>query len=101
MSFNPLKSRRFWTMMVDVLISTATYIISMYGTPQFQDAAKFVIVTYQPVAIFLIGAYTVDDTMSNVAAIKEGTHPDYPPVSETVVTTSGGVSTTSTYPPVK
>jgi hypothetical protein len=83
MSYNPLKSRRFWTMMVDVLVSTVTYVISLYSTPQVQEIAKFMIVTYQPVAIFLIGAYTVDDTASNVAAIKAGTHPDFPPVDNT------------------
>ena len=82
-----LNSRRLWTLILDVIVSSVIYGVSHFGTPSTQEFAKFVIVTLQPVAIFLIGAYTVDDVKATTAqkevelhAITNGVHPDYPPV---------------------
>lgn len=79
MTFNPLKSRRFWTLLIDVIVSTITFIVGLYFDPKTQDIIKFVIVTYQPIVALLIAAYTVDDVTTNVTAIKAGSHPVYKP----------------------
>ena len=72
-----LKSRRFWTFVVAQLVSVATLVFGHYVVidPAIQT---IVISTVEGLAGFLIAAYTVDDTSSNVTAIKMGTHPDYP-----------------------
>jgi hypothetical protein len=76
---NVLQSRRFWTFLVAQLVSIATFVFGHYVVidPAVQT---IVITTVEGLAAFLIGAYTVDDTATNVAAIKAGTHPDFPPV---------------------
>ena len=72
---SPLASRRFWTLILDVLISTVTFVISTYGTSTAQTIAAFVIATYQPVFIYLINQYTKDDMATNAGLIASGDHP--------------------------
>lgn len=72
---NPLQSRRFCTLLLDVLISTVIYAVSTYGTPQAQEFAKVIIAIYQPVFLWLIGNYTADDISTNKALISVGDHP--------------------------
>ena len=72
---SPLTSRRFWVLILDVIISTGTFIVSTYGTQSAQTIAAFVIATYQPVFIFLIQQYTKDDMATNAGLIASGDHP--------------------------
>ena len=58
---NPLKSKRFLVMLLDAVISI---ILHFWGGADVQ----FLIVTLQPIFIFLIGAYAVED----VALVKRG-----------------------------
>ncbi len=57
---NPLKSRRFLTLLLDVIVSTVLWGVGQWA-PQAGESVKFLIVTWQPVFIFLIGAYAVED----------------------------------------
>jgi hypothetical protein len=91
MSYNPLKSRRFWTFIIAQLVGIAPLVIAHYATDPFTvDMAKFGLAFIEGLAGVLIVSYTVDDTASNVTAIRAGTHPDYPPVAPTI-TMSGPV----------
>lgn len=54
------QSRRFWTLVLDVVISLALYFVAKYFGAGLDDV-RFLIVTLQPIAILLIAAFTVDD----------------------------------------
>jgi hypothetical protein len=62
---NILKSRRFWLTLVDIVVSTITFIVSSYLNLDAKtiDLVKFMVVAWQPVIALLIIAYTVDDTV--------------------------------------
>lgn len=80
MSYNPLKSRRFWTFIVAQVVGVVPLVIAHYATDPFTvEMAKFGLGVVEGLAGLLIIGYTVDDTAQGVTAIKAGTHPDYPP----------------------
>ena len=56
-----LTSRRFWTLLVDTLVSLALYFVGKYAAPALTDDVKFGVMVLQPVVALLIVAYTVDD----------------------------------------
>jgi hypothetical protein len=60
-----LKSRKFWLMVADVVVSLATYFISKYASPETSKDVLMVIGAMQPVVITLIASITVQ----NVAGI--------------------------------
>lgn len=66
---NIFQSRRFWTLVLDFVISIVGFITAHYVSPSTAELIKFLVVTIQPIAIFLIGAYTVTD----VAYIRSNT----------------------------
>ena len=57
---NLFASRRFWTLLIDVLVSLVIYFGGKYAGA-YMDDIRFLIVALQPVALLLIAAYTVDD----------------------------------------
>ena len=65
-----LKSRKFWLLILDVVVSTVLFGVAAYA-PQYQEVVKFAVATYQPVFVFLIVSIAVEDA----AAMKAGTHP--------------------------
>ena len=62
-----LQSRRFWTAVMDMIVSIVLYFISTFYPTQ-ADMIKFLIGAIQPVAVILIAAFTAED----VASIKYG-----------------------------
>lgn len=58
---NVLQSRRFVTVLVDVVISTLLYLVGKFLSPDTQEFIKFLIVTWQPVIALLIIAFTHED----------------------------------------
>jgi len=54
------KSRRFWTLTLDVVVSLVFYFVGKYGGMAADDV-KFLVTTMQPMFAVLIAAYTVDD----------------------------------------
>lgn len=56
-----LHSRRFWTLIIDSVVSLVIYFGTKYMSPAMMDDAKFAIAMLQPIAAFLIAAYTVND----------------------------------------
>ena len=74
-----LTSRRLWTFVIAQVVSIITLAIGHFVVDPFAlELAKLIIGLVEGVASILIIAYTVDDITSNVAAIKAGSHPDYP-----------------------
>ena len=49
------KSREFWTIVLDLLVSAALYFGGRYLAPDAFDDLKWVIAAIQPVALFLLG----------------------------------------------
>lgn len=56
-----LQSRRFWTLLVDAVLSIALYFVGKYFAVALEDL-RFLIIAIQPIAVALIAAYTIDDT---------------------------------------
>ena len=52
------KSRKFWLLILDVVLSAAVFFGGRYVSAESQDILNWLIVTMQPVFIMLIGAYT-------------------------------------------
>jgi len=55
-----LQSRRFWTALLDALISITLFVVSNYLSPQDQSTVKFIVLTLQPVILALIISYTTE-----------------------------------------
>lgn len=61
-----LKSRKFWIMMVDLVVSVTTYFVAKYVNPAMAQDVLFLIGSLQPVVLALIASITVQ----NVEAMK-------------------------------
>lgn len=61
-------SRKFWLMILDVVVSTATYFITKYVAPEIGNDIIWLIGSWQPVVIALITGIAVEDA----AAIASG-----------------------------
>lgn len=66
-----LRSRKFWIMVSDVLISTATYFVTNFVDPELGKHILWLIGSWQPVIALVIVGITLEDT-----AIKG--NPNYP-----------------------
>jgi hypothetical protein len=56
-----LKSRKFWITVFDVVVSTATYMISRYMSPEVAEDILWLIAAWQPVIISLILGIAAED----------------------------------------
>ena len=54
------KSRKFWMMILDTVISLTLFFVSK-NDPQALEDVKFLIVTIQPVFVTLIGSIAYED----------------------------------------
>ena len=55
------KSRRFWLLILDTLISLISLVVALQFDKPAQDLVKTIILALQPIFIALIAAFTVDD----------------------------------------
>lgn len=62
-----IRSRKFWLMMLDVVISTATYFITAAVDPALAEKILWLIAAWQPVIVTVIGAIAYEDA-ANMAA---------------------------------
>jgi hypothetical protein len=62
-----LKSRKFWIMLVDVIISSATYFIAHYVSPELGENIIWLIGAWQPVIYAVIAGIATEDA-ANVTA---------------------------------
>lgn len=56
-----LHSRKFWLLILDVVVSMATYFITKYAAPAAANDVLYVIGGIQPVFVTLIGAIAYED----------------------------------------
>ena len=61
------KSRKFWLMIADVVVSLSTYFISKYVNPEAAKDVLFVISILQPVVIAVIIGIAVEDAATKSA----------------------------------
>ena len=64
-----LRSRKFWLMILDVVISTATYFVTAYVAPEVAQQIIWVIGAWQPVIVALIVGIAVEDAAEKGAAM--------------------------------
>ena len=55
------KSRKFWLMIADVSVSTATFFVTKFLAPEMQEIILFLIGVWQPVIISLIIGIAIED----------------------------------------
>lgn len=67
------KSRKFWTAIVDLVVSLVLYFAAKYADPGLAEDIKFLIVTIQPVFLLVIGGIAYEDA----AAKKAGNFPHW------------------------
>ena len=56
-----LRSRKFWLMVFDVIVSTATFFITKYVNPDLAESIIWLIGAWQPVIIAVIIGIAVED----------------------------------------
>lgn len=56
-----LHSRKFWLMILDLIVSLSTYFITKYVSPESAKDALYVIGALQPVFVLVIGSITVQN----------------------------------------
>jgi hypothetical protein len=65
-----LKSRKFWLLILDTVVSLGLFFVGKYAPGSMEDV-KLIIVALQPLFILVIASITVED----VAAYRAGAHP--------------------------
>lgn len=68
-----IRSRKFWLMVLDVVISTATYLLTWLTSPELAERIIWLIGAWQPVMVALILGIAHED-----AAEKRELPPVYP-----------------------
>jgi hypothetical protein len=61
------KSRKFWLMILDLVVSLTMFFVGKYADAALFDDIKFVIVALQPVFVTIIGAIAYEDA-ANIKA---------------------------------
>jgi branched-subunit amino acid permease len=62
-----LKSRRFWTAVLDAVVSLVSVVVSLQFSPEVQKLVLTIVATLQPVFMIVIAAFTVDDIVERLA----------------------------------
>ena len=87
-----LRSRKFLLLCLDVLLSSLLYFAGKHLVPEVVDDIKFLVASYQPVFLMVIGAIAYEDkanveakTSLDVARMYEATPQDTADAQPTVV----------------
>ena len=62
-----LRSRKFWLLILDTVVSLLVYFITGLAAPDFAEYALFVIATIQPVFAVIIAAVAYEDGQAKKA----------------------------------
>ena len=62
-----IKSRKFWLMMFDLILSVTIYFVTKYVGPPIADDALFLIGAVQAPILFLIMGITVEDSAQKLS----------------------------------
>ena len=66
-------SRRFWTMLLSIIVGLVLYFVGKYFAAALPDV-QFVINLIVPLAIVLIAAFTVDDAIDQIMTTQREMH---------------------------
>jgi hypothetical protein len=58
---NIFKSRKFWIMVADVILSTVIYFVGKYAIPSIADDVKWVVLAWQPAVYAVINGIATED----------------------------------------
>lgn len=64
-----VRSRKFWLMILDVVISTVTFFVSRYINPEISEEIIWVIGAWQPVIVALILGIAHEDAAEKKAIV--------------------------------
>lgn len=64
-----LKSAKFLTLILDVVISLILFFVGKYGSASLAEDIKFLIITIQPVFVALIASIAYEDASSKSAGM--------------------------------
>ena len=64
---NLFKSRKFWIMIVDVVLSTAVYFVGKFVSPELGDNVLWLIGAWQPVIYAVINGIATEDAAAIAA----------------------------------
>lgn len=56
-----IRSRKFWLMILDVVISTVTFFVTKYASPELAEDIIWLIAAWQPVFVAIIIAIAQED----------------------------------------
>ena len=62
--FPLLRSRKFWILVLDVVVSSVLFFGAKYVAPAAFDDIKFIITVLQAPVLFLITAYTIQNSVA-------------------------------------
>ena len=62
-----IRSRKFWLMIFDLVVSMSIFFITKYAAPAFADDALFMIGAIQPPILFVIAGITVEDAAQKLS----------------------------------
>ena len=62
-----IKSRKFWLMLFDLVVSVTIYFITKYAMPSLAEDALFLIAVIQPPILFVIAGITVEDAAQKLS----------------------------------
>lgn len=63
------QSSKFWTLILDLVVSLVLFFVGKYAAPSFFEDVKFIIGAIQPVFLFLIGAIAYEDAAQKRATV--------------------------------
>lgn len=58
---NIFKSRKFWIMVADVVLSTILYFVGKYAIPSIAEDVKWIIIAWQPAIYAVINGIAIED----------------------------------------
>ena len=61
------RSRKFLTLLLDVVVSLATYFVGKYAMPEAADDILMVIAAMQPVVLAVIASWAIEDAADKLA----------------------------------
>ena len=64
-----VQSAEFWTMVIDVVVSTALYFGAKYLAPSAFEDVQFVVLAVQPVVLTIVGGLFAQRVKRNVRAM--------------------------------
>lgn len=93
-----LHSRKFWLLMLDVIVSTLTLVLSSFLVPEQADFPLKLIAIYQPAFITIITMVTVEDGQMRKQQTAIAEAQTYSPTPTNLVDSTGNVVNTVVNP---